>query len=95
MTTNTAGLWNKLVETNLTRKVTRLEIPVYFCHGAFDYTVSYPLAKEYFNKLETPLKAFYTFGKSAHSPLFEEPEKMQRILQEDVLKGITGLADAE
>ena len=32
-------------------------------------------------------------GRSAHSPLFEEPEKMQRILKEDVLNGLNNLAD--
>jgi len=31
--------------------------------------------------------------RSAHSPLFEEPEKMQRILKEDVLNGLNNLAD--
>lgn len=95
MTTNTAGLWNKLVVTDLTTKVTRLEIPVYFCSGFYDYTASFPLAKDYFNKLEAPVKGFYTFEKSAHSPLYEEPEKMQLILQEDVLKGMIGLADTK
>ncbi|QIB70483.1 hypothetical protein Ami103574_14805 [Aminipila butyrica] len=29
--------------------------------------------KEYYVQLKTPLKGFYTFEHSAHSPLFEEP----------------------
>lgn len=33
--------------------------------------------------------------KSAHSPIFEEPEKMQHILKEDVLSGENKLADNE
>ena len=40
------------------------------------------------------VKGFYTFNQSAHSPLFEEPEKMRRILREDVLAGANRLADA-
>ncbi len=84
-TTKTVGLWNKLVVTDLTTKVQKLDIPVYFFHGIYDYTVSYKLAKEYFEKLQAPVKRFYTFEQSAHSPLFEEPEKMQSILREDVL----------
>ena len=85
-TTKTAGLWQKLVVTDLTRKVQRLEIPVYLFHGIYDYTTSYTLAKDYFEKLEAPVKGFYTFENSAHSPLFEEPVRMQKILSEDVLK---------
>lgn len=93
--TKTANLWCKLVEMDLTRKVTKLDIPVYFCEGIYDYTCSYTLAKAYFEKLQAPMKGFYTFKQSAHSPLFEEPGKMQHILQEDVLAGVNNLADAK
>lgn len=85
-TTKTAGLWQKLVVSDLTKKVQKLEIPVYLFHGIYDYTTSYTLAKDYFEKLEAPQKSFYTFKHSAHSPLFEEPERMQNILSEDVIK---------
>ena len=54
---------------------------------------SYTLAKNYFNKLDTPVKGFYTFEQSAHSPLFEEPERMQKVLLEDVLKNENNFAD--
>ncbi|MBW8332916.1 MAG: alpha/beta hydrolase [Prolixibacteraceae bacterium] len=84
-TTKTVGLWNKLVITDLTKKVEKLDIPVYFFHGKHDYTTNYQLAKDYFEKLQAPLKRFYSFEHSAHSPLFEEPEKMQFILKKDVL----------
>jgi len=94
-TTKTANLWSKLVEEDLTLKVNKLEIPVYFCHGIYDYTTSYKLAKNYLEQLEAPRKAFYTFLQSAHSPLFEEPEKMLRILQADVLQGLNNLSDTD
>ena len=86
-------LWNTQLYTDLTKTVTRLEIPVYFLHGVYDYTVSYPLAKSYYEQLNATLKGFYTFTKSAHSPLFEEPKRMREILQSDVLTGTKGLAD--
>jgi pimeloyl-ACP methyl ester carboxylesterase len=86
-------LWNTQLSTDLTKKVTRLEIPVYFLHGVYDYTVSYPLAKSYFERLEAPVKGFYTFKQSAHTPFFEEPEKMCEIMRADVLTGSKGLAD--
>ncbi|MDP3914016.1 MAG: alpha/beta hydrolase [Bacteroidota bacterium] len=94
-TTKTIGLWNKLVATDLATKVQELNIPVYFFHGIYDYTVSYKLAKDYLDKLQAPMKGFYTFEKSAHSPLFEESEKMRQILLEDVLKGMNKLADTK
>ena len=84
-----------MITTDLTQQVTELEIPVYFFHGRYDYTCSYPLAKSYFDQLKAPVKGFYTFENSAHSPIFEEPEKVRAILQADVLAGETGLADAK
>jgi pimeloyl-ACP methyl ester carboxylesterase len=87
------NLWNKIQATDLTQQVTELEIPVYFFHGKYDYTCAYPLAKDFFEKLKAPIKGFYTFERSAHSPVFEEPEKMLKILLEDVLAGANNLAD--
>jgi pimeloyl-ACP methyl ester carboxylesterase len=86
-------LRNQMFATDLTRQVTRLELPVYFFEGQYDYTCSYILAKEYFSRLEAPLKGFYTFENSAHSPIFEEPERMSTILLSDVLTANIRLAD--
>jgi pimeloyl-ACP methyl ester carboxylesterase len=88
-----ALLWNKMLTTDLSSQVPELDLPVYFFEGIYDYTVSYTEARSYFEKLKAPIKGFYTFEHSAHSPLFEEPEKMQKILQQDVLAGMNGLAD--
>jgi pimeloyl-ACP methyl ester carboxylesterase len=89
------SLWDKMQITDLTQGVTDLEIPIYFLHGVYDYTCAYPLAKDYFENLEAPVKGFYTFENSAHSPMFEEPEKVQKILLEDVLVGANNLADKD
>jgi len=86
-------LWDTMLSTDLSTEVTELSIPIYFFEGAYDYTCSYALAREYFDQLEAPVKGFYTFEQSAHSPLFEEPEKMGHIFQEDVLHGMNNLAD--
>ncbi len=86
-------LWNTILATDLSKQVPTLEIPVYFMHGTYDYTVSYTLAQDYFEKLKAPLKGFYTFSQSAHSPMFEEPERFRDILQNDVLMGKVHLAD--
>jgi pimeloyl-ACP methyl ester carboxylesterase len=86
-------LWDTILATDLAKQVSELKIPVYFFHGIYDYTVSYDLAKDYFNRIKAPVKGFYTFEKSAHSPMFEEPERMQQILQMDVLNGSNSRAD--
>lgn len=88
-----SSMWQDVLATDLAERVPRVGIPVYFLHGVHDFTVSYPLAKAYYDRLEAPVKGFYTFDHSAHSPLFEEPEKTCRIMREDVLTGGTSLAD--
>jgi pimeloyl-ACP methyl ester carboxylesterase len=86
-------LWNEMLTTILPDKLKDIPIPVYFIHGKYDYTCSYSEAKNYFDLIYAPVKGFYTFNHSAHSPLFEEPDKMLEILQKDVLLGTNKFAD--
>lgn len=88
------NLWDRMLMADLAAEVPELELPVYFCHGIFDYTITYDQTREYFEKLRAPMKGFYTFEQSAHSPAYEEPERMRQILREDVLAGVNRLADA-
>ncbi len=86
-------LWDQMLATDLSQQLPELNLPAYFFHGIYDYTCSYAEAKAYFEILKAPLKGFYTFERSAHSPMFEEPERTRRILREDVLAGANKLAD--
>ena len=86
-------LWDEMLATDLAERVPELALPAYFFHGIYDYTVSYQLAKDYFERLKAPLKGFYSFDRSAHSPILEEPEKARRIMRQDVLAGANSLAD--
>jgi pimeloyl-ACP methyl ester carboxylesterase len=88
-----SSLWREMTSTDLSEKVPALRIPVYFLEGIYDYTCSYAEAKSYFEKLAAPVKGFYTFEHSAHSPLFEEPERTLTILRDDVLAGVNNHAD--
>ncbi len=74
--------------------VPELVIPKYSISGAHDLTVNVNLSRAYLKKLRASVKAFYTFEDSAHSPMFEEPEKFLAVMNEDVLHGFTALADA-
>lgn len=85
--------WERMIRKNLIETINDFKIPIYFFHGLYDYTCSYELAKKYFDRINAPIKSFYTFEQSAHTPLFEEPEKMNRILINDVKNLRTDFAD--
>lgn len=86
------GLWDQLLRTDLRQTVPELQLPVYFLEGKYDYTVVTSLARDYFRQLRAPVKGFYVFDSSAHSPLLEEPGQAHRIFEQDVLVGGTSLA---
>jgi pimeloyl-ACP methyl ester carboxylesterase len=86
-------LWDEMLAIDLADRVADLALPAYFFHGVYDYTVNCRLAKDYAERLNAPLKGFYTFERSAHSPILEEPQKAQRIMHEDVLARANSLAD--
>ena len=88
------GLWDQLISTDLRKTRSRAadpcvfprrQVPLHLRHLASSETTS--------AQLQAPVKGFYVFDISAHSPLLEEPAEAHRILQEDVLAGTNGLAD--
>ena len=87
------NLMNEMLSTDFTGKVQELKIPVYFLSGKFDMTVNIDLSKAYLFQLQAPLKGFYTFDNSAHSPLFEEPIRVRQIIEHDILKCEIDMAD--
>jgi pimeloyl-ACP methyl ester carboxylesterase len=86
------GLWDEFIRVDLRRTLPRLGVPVYFLHGAHDYTCSYSLALDYFHQLDASVKGFYRFDDSAHSPILEEPARAKKILRTDVLTGSNSLS---
>lgn len=85
---------DELYKTDLSNTITKLKIPLYFFSGAYDYTVNYSMSEAYLKKIDAPVKGFYLFKESAHSPIFEEPKKVVQIMNEDVVNGKNSLADA-
>jgi pimeloyl-ACP methyl ester carboxylesterase len=90
-----ASLWDEMISTDLCESLPEINVPVYFFEGNYDYTVNPTLARAYFEELHAPVKGFYRFEYSAHSPIFEEPQKVQRIVLEDVLTGKNDLSDIQ
>ena len=91
---NKTKLIDQLFSFDLSARVPELAVPVYFMSGSYDLTVNHDLNKAYFTELMAPVKGYYTFGASAHSPQHEEPERFMQIMREDVLNGKTDLADS-
>jgi pimeloyl-ACP methyl ester carboxylesterase len=87
-------LWDESLYVDMSERVPALTIPAYFISGFYDYTCNYTLSRDYLRKLRAPLKGFYTFQHSAHSPHFEEPAKMRLIMERDVLAGTNRQADS-
>lgn len=74
-------LWKEIIDTNLFNEIDSIQVPVYILQGLYDYQTPYPVAKDFFDQLKAPLKAFHTCEKSAHSPNMEEVEKFNHIVR--------------
>jgi pimeloyl-ACP methyl ester carboxylesterase len=77
-------LKQQVCDTDLPAMVQELAVPVYFFSGKYDLTVNVDLSREYLRMLRAPIKGFYTFAESAHSPIFEEPGRLKQIMATDV-----------
>lgn len=75
-------LWEDVIDVNLFNEIDSMQVPVYIFQGRYDYQTPHVVAREFYDQLKAPAKGFYTFENSAHSPLYEEPEKFNRILRE-------------
>jgi pimeloyl-ACP methyl ester carboxylesterase len=79
--------WETLLRDDLRTRLITFELPVYFLIGKHDYTANAELSRTYFDAINAPVKGFYLFENSAHSPLFEDPARATDILLNDVLRG--------
>ncbi|RAJ94250.1 pimeloyl-ACP methyl ester carboxylesterase [Larkinella arboricola] len=68
-------LWPAVVAIDLPTVAPELKVPYFLFQGVHDYQTPYPIARRYFNQLTAPQKRLFTFTNSAHSPIFEEPER--------------------
>jgi pimeloyl-ACP methyl ester carboxylesterase len=78
-------IYPQLVGLDFRRDIPRLDLPVFFVTGRYDYTCVQDLTYEYFELLEAPIKRHYWFEKSGHESCYQEPEEFRRILTEEVL----------
>ena len=82
-------LWPEFSQLDLTVHQT-FETAVFFLLGRYDWQVPALLAASYFQAIEAPCKRLIWFEGSAHHPPFEEAEKFNRVMIEEVLRTVLG-----
>lgn len=78
-------LEDEIARLRLDERFVSFEVPVVFVLGRHDRHVPSSSAAAYFGKLRAPYKRLVWFERSAHNPPFEEPERFNRVLVEEVL----------
>ena len=90
---NRSGIKEQVLNQKLLGTGFSLDVPAYFISGGFDMTVNYQLTRDFTQELEAPVKGFYLFRESAHSPIFEDPYRFVEIMLKDVKEGTNNLAE--
>lgn len=69
-------MWKERLHTNLFQEVPRIDVPIYFFAGRYDYNTPFQLTERYFHKIDAPNgKQLVWFEHSGHMIPYEEPEK--------------------
>lgn len=87
------ALLNEGAKHNITEIVNRVDLPVYFVMGKFDYMTSVNAAKNYYDRIKAPIKDFVVFEESAHYPQFEEKEKFNEWINKVFIDFQNGVSD--
>ena len=82
---STKYLWPEMSRINFTETNLSFEVPVLFLLGRHDRVVPCALAAAYLGQISAPYKKIVWFEHSAHNPNYEEPEKFNRVVLEELL----------
>ena len=78
-------LEDEISQLSLSKHYRSFKVPIFFLLGRHDQHVPAALAEQYFETVEAPYKRLIWFEESAHNPPFEEPEKFNKVLIDEVL----------
>ena len=78
-------MWPKILDVDLMKQASELEVPVYFLEGRYDYEAPATLAESYFQMLKAPRKELIWFEQSAHFVNTEEAERFNRFFIDRLL----------
>ncbi len=76
---NSTILNSELYRTDLSNTITKIDIPVYFFSGIYDYTVNYSMSEAYLKKLHAPLKGFYLLRNLLTAQYLKSLKKWDRL----------------
>lgn len=79
------NLWNELTTINFFTLVPELKVPVFFIAGRHDRIIPIDLVQQYADFVKAPEKHLVILEESGHLALFEEPEKFNDVLINQVL----------
>lgn len=84
---SSACLWEESQNTNLFEQVPRIEVPVYFFTGRYDYNSPFEETERYYKALDAPQgKHLIWFENAAHMLPYEVPDEYADALVNRVLK---------
>ncbi|WP_428911778.1 alpha/beta fold hydrolase [Niallia sp. Krafla_26] len=70
---------SEIVKINFKEQVKKVEIPVYFLTGQFDYITPYSLVEEYMEIIDSPYKKLIIIENTAHDVHFEKPDPFMEV----------------
>ena len=79
------SVWPEIMRLNISERVKKLDVPFFVLQGKSDYVTSTKLAKSFFESLKASNKTLVEFEFSGHHPMYEEPEKYESVLIDQVL----------
>ncbi len=78
-------LWNEFMSLNFFTLVPEIKVPIYFIAGKHDRTTFADLIEEYFHYVKADDKHLITFEESGHLSCFEEADKFNQVMLQQVL----------
>lgn len=79
------SIYNEASTYNLTKTLTEIKCPVYFMAGRNDYQTNSTITEGYYQKLIAPKKQLFWFESAGHFIPSKEPERMQKLIIEQIL----------
>ena len=79
----------EMLRVNFIEEVPKIDVPVFFLHGALDYNTPLVLVEEYFQLLDAPYKELVTFENAAHTPFLADTDAFNQVVirARDIVEG--------
>ena len=76
--------YQECMKQDYRKTIQKVDIPIYFISGSYDYNCPWPLVEEYYNMIDAPKKDFFLIDNAAHSPLWEQSEVVVPIIKDKI-----------